>query len=398
MKTILLVDDHSANLLFLEELLQSELKLPEFQCIKAESAIDALGLIKANTVDLVITDLSMPKMDGQQFSKLLKGNPSTRHIPIIIASAFHAYKVQYADAFWVKGSDVCKLIELVDIFLKKGKIDKAINFIKMKTFVAVIFIQGCLVFSGRFINTVNAAQYKNVKHEKGETGKAGDILMNTGNTQSGNSIGEWVSSGTFKGDDGADGANGVDGENGIKGTNGADGLQGTAGTPADMSKVSVNAKAISANASQIADNSGRISKLEKTQVVIEGQVRVYDGKKWKVKLFASFSTTQSKFDKVGIKFTYKLGKSYEEQLIEEQLSRLEKVEKQLGIENCVKGAYDLAQECLENECRIENRNKIHGSKKSRREAIQEKENLEYAEKNYTMKLGTDGTWLIERKF
>lgn len=67
----------------------------------------------------------------------------------------------------------------------------------------------------------------------------------------------------------------------------------------------------------ISNNSSRISDLEKTQFIVGGVIRVYDGKKWQINTFVDYSSTRNKVDRTGVRFTYKVGKSYEEKRIEE---------------------------------------------------------------------------------
>lgn len=61
----------------------------------------------------------------------------------------------------------------------------------------------------------------------------------------------------------------------------------------------------------------RVNKLEQTQSVVGLEVRVYDSRKWSVSTFVDYTATRQTVDRAGIKFTYKLGKSYEEARIDE---------------------------------------------------------------------------------
>jgi len=69
----------------------------------------------------------------------------------------------------------------------------------------------------------------------------------------------------------------------------------------------------------------RVKKLEQTQTVIGAEVRVYDGKKWTVTTFVDFTATRNTVDRAGVRFTYKLGKSYEEQRIDELEAKLKHI-------------------------------------------------------------------------
>lgn len=65
---MLIVDDETEIREILSEVL-SELDLNFFQ---AENGLEALDVVKKNSIDLIITDLSMPKMNGFEFLRGLK--------------------------------------------------------------------------------------------------------------------------------------------------------------------------------------------------------------------------------------------------------------------------------------------------------------------------------------
>jgi two-component system NtrC family response regulator len=82
MDTILIVDDEKNYLVVLETLLGAE----GYETITADNAIDALGLIKESDVDLVITDMKMPGMNG--LGLLEETKKIDQDIPIIIMTAY----------------------------------------------------------------------------------------------------------------------------------------------------------------------------------------------------------------------------------------------------------------------------------------------------------------------
>lgn len=75
---------------------------------------------------------------------------------------------------------------------------------------------------------------------------------------------------------------------------------------------------------QINDLDSRVDSLEKTQEIVGGEIRVLDTKKWEINVFADYSTTRNTVDRTGIRFTYKMGKSYEETRIEQLEAKLDK--------------------------------------------------------------------------
>ena len=59
----------------------------QFNLIEAENGQKALDLLKDNDVDLILSDVMMPVMDGVKFCKLVKQNLKTCHIPVYLLSA-----------------------------------------------------------------------------------------------------------------------------------------------------------------------------------------------------------------------------------------------------------------------------------------------------------------------
>jgi CheY-like chemotaxis protein len=79
---ILVVDDEPAVLHFLCHVLEDAW----YQVFPAESARRALEIAMGTPLDLIITDLDMPGMDGASLVHRLRGNPRTRDVPVIFLS------------------------------------------------------------------------------------------------------------------------------------------------------------------------------------------------------------------------------------------------------------------------------------------------------------------------
>ncbi|MDQ3253010.1 MAG: response regulator [Acidobacteriota bacterium] len=56
------------------------------QVIAATDGIDALAKLNESIPDLILSDITMPRMDGYQLCKLIKSNPTTKHIPVVMLS------------------------------------------------------------------------------------------------------------------------------------------------------------------------------------------------------------------------------------------------------------------------------------------------------------------------
>src|SRR5579864_1428163 len=85
MANILIVDDQPTN----REVLVVLLKYAGHQLTEASDGAEALEITRAQRPDLVITDLLMPVMDGYEFVRRLRSDPSIAHTPVIYYSAHY---------------------------------------------------------------------------------------------------------------------------------------------------------------------------------------------------------------------------------------------------------------------------------------------------------------------
>jgi two-component system chemotaxis response regulator CheV len=80
------------------------------------------GISVTEEIDMIITDIEMPKMDGHRLTKLLKDNPLTQSIPILIFSSLitddlrHKGETIGADD-QISKPEIHQLIEKVDHFI-----------------------------------------------------------------------------------------------------------------------------------------------------------------------------------------------------------------------------------------------------------------------------------------
>jgi len=72
--------------------------------LEAGNGKEALEVIKDNKVDLVLTDINMPEMDGISFIEVLRALPETKNLPVLIISTEGAEDVvEKAKTLGVKG-------------------------------------------------------------------------------------------------------------------------------------------------------------------------------------------------------------------------------------------------------------------------------------------------------
>lgn len=80
--TILLVDDNEDMLEFLSDELHEKYSL-----LTAADGEQALRILKDEAVNLVISDVMMPVMDGFEFCRHIKSNSDYSHVPVILLTA-----------------------------------------------------------------------------------------------------------------------------------------------------------------------------------------------------------------------------------------------------------------------------------------------------------------------
>jgi diguanylate cyclase len=124
---ILIVDDELDN----RELLQIVLKWAGFVTFSAAGGEEALLSVAAEPPDLILVDLMMPGIDGCQLSALLKQDPKTQNIPVIMLSAMndsatrkHALSVG-ADGYLSKPIDRLELCEQIRMVLDSKRSERA---------------------------------------------------------------------------------------------------------------------------------------------------------------------------------------------------------------------------------------------------------------------------------
>lgn len=81
--TILIVDDMADN----RQMLATMLAQDGYKTKTAAGGMEAMDIIANDPPDLLLLDVSMPDMDGFAVASLLKADPKTSAIPIIIVSA-----------------------------------------------------------------------------------------------------------------------------------------------------------------------------------------------------------------------------------------------------------------------------------------------------------------------
>ncbi|MBF0564345.1 MAG: SpoIIE family protein phosphatase [Nitrospirae bacterium] len=80
---LLIVDDSST----VRAMLTMHVELLGFKAYQAENGEEALEILRRQGIDLIISDIMMPKMDGYRLLETLKADDNLRHIPVIVISS-----------------------------------------------------------------------------------------------------------------------------------------------------------------------------------------------------------------------------------------------------------------------------------------------------------------------
>src|SRR5690349_18811019 len=126
---VLIVDDHEDNI----ELLRARLESWGFATESAADGEQALQLIEQSPPDLILLDVMMPKIDGIEVARRVKGNRDLPFIPIIMQTALDATENKVegleagADDYITKPIDFAELKARVNSMLRIKRLQDALE-------------------------------------------------------------------------------------------------------------------------------------------------------------------------------------------------------------------------------------------------------------------------------
>ena len=116
MPTILIVEDNEMN----RDMLCRRLSRKGYSVLVAQDGLEGLNVARSEAPDLIIMDLSLPRVDGWEVSRRLKADATTSAIPIIALTA-HAMSTDKdkalaagCDDFDTKPVDFNRLLQKID--------------------------------------------------------------------------------------------------------------------------------------------------------------------------------------------------------------------------------------------------------------------------------------------
>ncbi|RJQ54348.1 MAG: response regulator [Actinobacteria bacterium] len=122
---VLIVDDDT----HIVEMLRRTLKKRGFAVSAAYNGLEAMAAIKKGEPDLILLDLRMPEMDGYQVIECVKKSEATKHIPIVVMTAYH-FDMEKIDILNLAAEQVSKpfemeqLAEKVATMLDKERVER----------------------------------------------------------------------------------------------------------------------------------------------------------------------------------------------------------------------------------------------------------------------------------
>jgi two-component system chemotaxis response regulator CheY len=121
-KTILIADDSATMRAMLVAIVED---LGDYNIIEASSGFEALRLLPRDHVDLIMTDINMPDINGLELISYLRGNMNYKNIPVFIISTecsekdIEKGKQLGADEYVVKPFIPEILQKLINLYLNK---------------------------------------------------------------------------------------------------------------------------------------------------------------------------------------------------------------------------------------------------------------------------------------
>jgi putative two-component system response regulator len=108
---ILVVDDNP----FVASLLQHGLSAEGYEVVLARDGLEALEQVRRTGPDLILLDLDLPHLSGDEICRRLRANPATQLIPVVMVTAMGA--LQNKLAAWEYGADdfLTKPFHLVEV-------------------------------------------------------------------------------------------------------------------------------------------------------------------------------------------------------------------------------------------------------------------------------------------
>jgi two-component system, cell cycle response regulator DivK len=118
-KTVLIVEDNELNMKLFNDLLEAH----GYSTLKTSSGVEALELARRHSPDLILMDIQLPEVSGEDVTEWMKSDPALRSIPIIAITAFamkgdeERIRGKGCEAYLSKPISVAKFLDTVRNYL-----------------------------------------------------------------------------------------------------------------------------------------------------------------------------------------------------------------------------------------------------------------------------------------
>lgn len=124
MPTVLLVDDNQA----VTEIIRALLQRNNYTVQVANTPSAAQAVLEKQSVDIIVSDVMMPQVDGFELGRRIRANPATAQVPIIYLTALDSIEDEFeawmsgADAYMVKPFKARDLLNSIEgVLAGKGR-------------------------------------------------------------------------------------------------------------------------------------------------------------------------------------------------------------------------------------------------------------------------------------
>ena len=121
---VLYIEDNAANLRLVERVFE---RRPAIELISASEGLHGFELVRTRQPDLVLLDINLPDVSGEEVLRQIRDDPLTATIPVVVVSADANYRqVQLlleagAVAYLTKPLDIQDLLSTVDELIEARK-------------------------------------------------------------------------------------------------------------------------------------------------------------------------------------------------------------------------------------------------------------------------------------
>ncbi|MFI5271984.1 MAG: response regulator [Ktedonobacterales bacterium] len=132
--TVLIVDDNAELLEFITDTLH---ELGEYTVVTASDGVEALQRYYTTQPDCLVIDVKMPRLDGYQLVRALRGDATSAQTPLIMLSAMAQDRDQLAgmlagaDQYLLKPVDPLALVEAVERAIRVGADERAERLLRL---------------------------------------------------------------------------------------------------------------------------------------------------------------------------------------------------------------------------------------------------------------------------